>query len=66
MESKDKEMPYNMATALDCAIRDSEVENDTKKYGYKVKDNVYYNYMSNEYWKSFRKSNVTKNRKCCF
>lgn len=55
MESKDKEMPYNMVTALDCAIRDSEVENDTKKYGYKVKDNVYYNYMSNEYWNSFRK-----------
>lgn len=54
MESKDKEMPYNMATALDCAIRDFEVENDTKKYGYKVKDNIYYNYMSNEYWESYK------------
>jgi hypothetical protein len=62
MESKDKEMPYNMATALDCAIRDSEVENDTKKYGYKVKDNVYYNYMSNEYWKSFRKDMPEEHR----
>lgn len=62
MESKDKEMPYNMVTALDCAIRDSEVENDTKKYGYKVKDNVYYNYMSNEYWKSFRKDMPEEHR----
>lgn len=62
MESKDKEMPYNMATALDCAIRDSEVENDTKKYGYKVKNNVYYNYMSNEYWKFFRKDMPEEHR----
>ena len=44
MESKNKNkgFPYNLATALDCAIRDFEVEKDTKKYGYKVKDNIYY------------------------
>ena len=53
MESKNIGFPYNLATALDCAIRDFEVEKDTKKYGYKVKDNIYYNYMSNEYWESY-------------
>ena len=32
MESKNKNkgFPYNLATALDCAIRDFEVEKDTK------------------------------------
>ena len=63
MESKDKEMPYNMATALDCAIRDFEMGNDTKKYGYKVKDNIYYNYMSNEYWESYKEDMHEEHRK---
>lgn len=63
MESKDKEMPYNLATALDCAIRDFEVGKDTKKYGYKVKDNIYYNYMSNEYWESYKKDMPEEHRK---
>lgn len=63
MESKNKGFPYNMATALDCAIRDFEVEKDTKKYGYKVKDNIYYNYMSNEYWESYKKDMPEEHRK---
>lgn len=53
----------DMATALDCAIRDFEVEKDTKKYGYKVKDNIYYNYMSNEYWESYKKDMPEGHRK---
>ena len=65
MESKNKNkgFPYNLATALDCAIRDFEVEKDTKKYGYKVKDNIYYNYMSNEYWESYKKDMPEEHRK---
>jgi hypothetical protein len=63
MESKNIGFPYNLATALDCAIRDFEVEKDTKKYGYKVKDNIYYNYMSNEYWESYKKDMPEEHRK---
>lgn len=55
--------PTDKQTALDCAIRDFEVEKDTKKYGYKVKDNIYYNYMSNEYWESYKKDMPEEHRK---
>ena len=55
--------PIDMQTALDCAIREFEVEKDTKKYGYKVKDNIYYNYMSNEYWESYKKDMPEEHRK---
>ena len=51
---KKNETPKNLQTALDCAIRDYEKE----KSGYIVKDGnndcVYYNYMSNDAWKSYK------------
>lgn len=51
MEKKKNEMPYNMATALDCAIRD----NERKKGGYKMtkSDTTYCNYMNNTEWNDF-------------
>ena len=51
------EQPENMATALDCAIRELEVNNDDLVSGYQIPTNepnyIYYNYMSNESWVSF-------------
>lgn len=51
------EQPENMATALDCAIREFEVNNDVLASGYQIPTNepnyIYYNYMSNESWVSF-------------
>ena len=51
------EQPGNMATALDCAIRELEVNNDDLVSGYQIPTNepnyIYYNYMSNESWVSF-------------
>lgn len=55
--------PTDMQTALDCAIRDSEVGKDTKKYGYNVNGNIYCNYMSNKYWESYRKDMPEEHRK---
>ena len=48
-------MSNKIATALDYAIRDHEVGSDTWKYGYKINDKVYGNYMSNKYWESYKK-----------
>lgn len=48
-------MSDKIATALDYAIRDHEVGSDTWKYGYKINDKVYGNYMSNKYWESYKK-----------
>ena len=39
--------------ALDCAIRDCEIKSDRAQYGYKIKDKIYENYMSNDAWLSF-------------
>ena len=51
------EQPENMETALDCAIREFEVNNDVLASGYQIPTNepnyIYYNYMSNESWVSF-------------
>lgn len=51
------EQPKNMATALDYAIREFEVNNDVLASGYQIPTNgpnyIYYNYMSNESWVSF-------------
>ena len=51
------EQPENMETALDCAIREFEVNNDVLASGYQIPTNepnyIYYNYMSNESWESF-------------
>lgn len=52
---KKNKMSNKIATALDYAIRDHEVGSDTWKYGYKINDKVYGNYMSNKYWESYKK-----------
>ena len=41
------DLPKDLATALDCAIRDS---NGSMVRGYKMKDDQYNNYMSNKEW----------------
>jgi hypothetical protein len=52
MEKKPKnEKPKDMATALDCAIRDCE----HKKGGFEVGNAKYFNYMSNDAWDEFYK-----------
>ena len=54
MESKKIEMPKNMATALDCAIREFEVKDGNCEYGYQIPDKpIYDNYMSNKRWELF-------------
>ena len=52
---KKNELPVDMATALDCAIRDFEVAGDQTKFGYQIDGNdyPYNNYLSNTYWVSF-------------
>lgn len=55
-------MTDKMATALDYAIRNHEIGSDTEKYGYIINDKVYYNYMSNEYWESYKKNMSDKHR----
>lgn len=51
------EQPENMATALDCAIRELEENNGNLGSGYQIPTNkpnyIYCNYMSNESWVSF-------------
>lgn len=44
------DLPQDLATALDCAIRDF---NGNMVRGYKVKDDQYNNYMSNEEWDDY-------------
>jgi hypothetical protein len=50
MEKEPKnEKPKDMATALDCAIRDYE----NKEGGFEIGNAKYFNYMSNEAWNEF-------------
>lgn len=48
MVEKNKE-PKDLQTALDCAVRDSL----KGKGGYKIKGDIYYNYMTNDEWEDF-------------
>lgn len=55
MEVKN-EKANNLCTALDLAIRDLEVGKDDSKFGYEISGKSYQNYMSNQYWDSYKEN----------
>ena len=53
------EQPENMATALDCAIREYEKE----KGGFEIGNTKYLNYMCNKVWDEYLKNMNLKHKR---